>query len=164
MTTQNQIGFITGKIQQLQTAILECHSNSLLKLPRSVVQTLYVDEVGCVWVAVSKPKQYLSEFDQSFHVALNYYRKGSPFFLNTYGLARVVADPEDINHLPAVLKKELDKENLLICIRILEASYYEKPKPVKPTLLQKCRQSLSTIFWGSNDYYHFNFDDPKNFA
>ncbi len=33
MNTQNQVEFITDKIQQLQTEILHSHSNCLLKFP-----------------------------------------------------------------------------------------------------------------------------------
>ncbi len=57
MNTQNQVEFITGKIQQLQTAILHSHSNCLLKFPDSLANTLQVDEVGCVWIAVKNPQQ-----------------------------------------------------------------------------------------------------------
>lgn len=164
MTTQNQIGFITEKIQQLQTAILECHSNSVLQIPRSVVQTLYVDEIGCVWVGIDKPRQFINEFDQSFHVALNYYKKGIPFFLNTFGLARVVVDPEDISNLNPVLKEQYNNGKLILCIRIKEVSYFEKQPPEIHSFLHKCQQSIWSLFVPNNDYYHFNIDQKENFA
>ncbi len=164
MNTHNHISFITQKIQQLQTAILYCHSNSLLKLPTSVVETLHIDEVGCVWLAVNKPTQFLHEFDRSFHVALNYYKKGTPFFLNSYGTARVVIDPEELNMLPENLKEVYNKGKLLVCVRILEASYYENTPKSEQNIFQKCRQSLSSLFYGSSEYYHFNIDEEKNFA
>lgn len=164
MSTQNQIGFITNKIQELQTAILQIHSNSLLKLPTSVVETMHVDELGCVWIAVNKPTQYLHEFDRSFHVALNYYRKGKPFYLNSYGIARVVIDPEEMNNIPADLRQELTSDKLLLCVRILEANYYEKePKPVQ-SIFQKCKQTLSDLFVGSNEYYHYKEEDQAYYA
>jgi hypothetical protein len=163
MAAQNQYCFITEKIQQLQTAILSCDNNSVLKFTSAVVETLYVDKTGCVWIAVNKPMQYHHEFDSSFQVSLNYYRKGKPFFLNTSGIARVLRDPED-NQLPAELKGELNKGKVLLCIRIQEASYYEREtKPVQ-SLLHKCKQSISTIFSGNNTYNHFRFDNEKNFA
>lgn len=164
MKTQNQLGFVTDKIQQLQTAILECHSNSVLKIPRSVVQTLFVDEIGCVWIGIDKPKQYINEFDQSFHVALNYYKKGIPFFLNTFGLARVVADPEDISGLNPVLKEQYNNGKLILCIRIMEVNYYEKQPQVVQSFLQKCHQSISSLFVSNNEYYHFNIDDKQHYA
>ena len=163
-TTQNQIGFITQKIQELHTAILHCHSNSLLKLPTSLINTLYVDEVGCVWIAVNKPTQFLQEFDRSFHVALNYYKKGSPFFLNTLGMARVVIDPEELNMLPEHVKHNYDSSKLLMCVRILEANYYETPDKTEQNIFQKCKQTISELFYGNNEYYHFNMNDEKNYA
>ena len=164
MTTQNQIGFITDKIQQLQTAILYCHSNSLLKLPASIVQTNYIDETGCLWVCISKPTQYMQEFDHSFHVALNYYKKGSPFYMNTLGLAKVVTDPEILNQLPASVTNELSSNRLLLCIKILEASYFEtQPKPVQ-NIFQKCSQTIADLFYGSNEHFYYNEHEKKYVA
>ncbi|MBC7868305.1 MAG: hypothetical protein H7X88_12290 [Gloeobacteraceae cyanobacterium ES-bin-316] len=164
MNAQNQIGFITDKIQQLQTAILQIHSNSLLQLPTSLVQTIHVDELGCVWIAVNKPTQYLHEFDRSFHVALNYYRKGKSFYLNTYGIARVVLDPEEMNQVPSHLLEGLGSNKLLICVRILEANYYEKEARPVQGIFQKCKQTLSEIFIGSNEYYHYKEEDKTFYA
>ena len=164
MTTQNQLGFISDKIRQLQTAILYCHSNSVLQIPASLVHSQHVDEEGCIWMYINKPDQYLHEFDSNFHVALNYYKKGTPFFLNTYGIARVVDSTSDLKQLPQDLLQAFNNNKLLICIRILEANYYEKePKPAM-NLLQKCTQSLSNLFLGSNDYYYFNEEQRKYVA
>jgi general stress protein 26 len=164
MNTQNQIGFIAGKIQQLQTAILHSHSNCLLKFPDSLAKTVEIDEVGCVWMTVKKPLQLVHEFDRSFHVGLNYYRKGTPFFLNIFGIARLVIDPEEINQLSPSLSKECNNEYLLVCIRILQANYYENPPRSKQTTLQRLKQSLLSLFTGYNNYYHFDITDKQNYA
>lgn len=164
MNTQNQIGFITGKIQQLQTAILHSHSNCLLKFPDSLARTLQVDEIGCVWIAVKKPRQFVHEFDRSFHVGLNYYRKGTPFFLNIFGIARLVIDPEEINQLPPSLGKECNNESLLLCIRILQANYYENQPRTKQSTFQRWKQSILSLFMEDNNYYHFDIAGEKNYA
>lgn len=164
MNMQNQQFFITDKIKELQTAILHFHTNSLLKLPTAVVQTLHIDDIGCLWIAISKPVQFVNEFDRSFHVALNYYKKGIPFFLNTYGLARVVTDPEETAQLPPLLKEEYQKDKLLLCVRIMEVNYYEKQPILSQSFFQKCRQTISGLFADNNDYYHFDFDEKKYFA
>jgi len=163
MNTQNQITFISDKINQLQTALLHIHSNSLLKLPTSVVETLHIDEVGCIWVAMNKPTQYVHEFDRSFHVGLNFYKKGAAFYMNTYGLGRVVIDPEELNNVPAEIVSQLNGR-LLLCVRIIEANYYESQPRQVQNIFQKCKQTISDLFVGSNDYYHFKADDVKNFA
>ena len=164
MNLQHQQFFIAGKIKELQTAILYFHTDSLLKLPTSVVQTLHVDEAGCLWLAINKPVQVINEFDRSFHVALNYYRKGIPFFLNTYGLAKVVADAEETSQLTPVLQEQYNAGKLIICVRILEVNYYEKKSQTGQSFLQKCRHSITSLFGESGDYNHFNFDEKQHYA
>jgi hypothetical protein len=164
MNTQNQVDFITGKIQQLQTAILHSNSDCLLKFPDSLAKTLQVDEVGCVWIVVKKPLQFLHEFDRSFHVRLNYYRKGTPFFLNISGMARLVIDPEETNQLSPLLRNECTDENLLLCIRILQANYFENQPRIKQTTFKRWKQSIASLFTVDNNYHHFNITDNKNYA
>ena len=164
MNTQDQIGFITRKIQYLQTAIMHCHTNSILKLPTTLAQTLFVDEKGNVWITVSRPPQYIHELDKSFHVALNYYKKGIPFFLNSFGIARIISDLEELNQLPENLKEHYNKEKLVLCVHILEASYFDKEPKSQKSLIQKFRQSLAEMFYGTNDYFYFYRDDEKYFA
>jgi len=164
MNKQDQIGFITRKIQYLQTAIMHCHTNSMLKLPTTLAQTLFVDEKGYVWISVSRPPQYSHELDKSFHVALNYYKKGIPFFLNSFGIARIISEPEELNQLPENLKEHYNKEKLVLCVRILEASYFDKEPKSQKGLIQKFKQSLAEMFYGNNDYFYFYRDDEKYFA
>lgn len=164
MNTQNQVGFITDKIQQLQTALLRSHSNSLLKFPNSLATTLEVDNVGCVWIAVPKPTQYLHEFDRSFQVDLNYFRKGAPFFLNIYGIARLVIDPEEINNLTPAVKKQCNEETVLLAVRIVTANYYKTETKVYHNPLTKWKESIVSIFTGDSNYYQFNMADEKMYA
>jgi hypothetical protein len=164
MNTQNQVGFITDKIKHLQSAILHSHSNCLLKFPDSLAKTLQVDEVGCVWIAVKKPRQLVNEFDRSFQVALHYYRKGAPFYLNISGIARLVIDPEEINQLAPELRSECNHENLLLSVRILRANYYETRPGISQNFFQRWKQYISTIFIGDNNYYQFDMADKKNYA
>jgi hypothetical protein len=164
MTTQNQVGFVTDKIKQLQTAILHSHSNCPLKFPDSLAKTLQVDEAGCIWIAVKKPQQYIHEFDRSFQVALNYYRKGTSFYLNISGVARLVIEPEEINQLAPELRSECNQGNLLLAVRILRATYYENQPRTSQNIFQRWKQFISTIFSGYNNYYQFDMADKKNYA
>jgi general stress protein 26 len=164
MNTQNQIGFISDKINQLQTAILHSHSNCLLKFPDSLVKTIQVDEVGCIWLAVKKPKQFVHEFDRSFHVALNYYRKGAPFYVNIFGISRLVIDPEEINQIPSKIRSECNKDTLLMSVRILKATYYENQQRKSQNILQRWKQYVSTLLIGDSNYYQFDMAEEKNYA
>ncbi len=96
MNTINNIGFITSRINQLQTAAFHSHSKNVLQLNPTIISTLKVDENGYIWFLLNKPVQKVTEFEKQFPVALNYYRKGEPFFLNVFGIARIVNDPEEL--------------------------------------------------------------------
>ncbi|MEO5946740.1 MAG: hypothetical protein ABIP79_07975 [Chitinophagaceae bacterium] len=165
MKTKSQLHFISAKIAALETAILNCHSNCLLKFPTCLAKTHYVDEAGCVWITVKKPLQYLNEFDKSFHVGLNYYKKGSPFYLNVFGIARLFADSEECNQIPTALHHLKEKDDIFLSVRIIEANYSEQPPSKIKGTLQRWMQSLSNIFSSDNDYYyHINMGDEKNYA
>lgn len=148
MSTLNRVDFINGKIRELETAILHCHSNCLLKFPTSLAKTLHTDEAGCVWISVTKPIQFIHEFDRSFRVELNYYKKGAPFYLNMLGIARLVIDPEEINHLPTpVITAIAGRDDLLVCIRIMEASYFENHRSTMTGFAARCKKTLSSWFY-----------------
>lgn len=164
MKAQNQIGFITDKINKLQTAILQIHSNSLLNLPHAVIHTRHVDESGCVWFTINKPASYFHESDHSFHVALNYYKKEIPFYLNTYGIAKVVTDPDEISRIPLSVMQDFNNDKLLVCVRILEANYYEKEPKQVLNIFQKCKQTFTDLFIGSDEYYDLKVDQKTFYA
>ena len=84
--------------------------------------------------------------------------------MNTLGVARVVIDPEELNMLPDYVKNIYDSSKLLMCVRILEANYYETPDKTEQNIFQKCKQTIAELFYGSNEYYHFNMDEEKNYA
>jgi hypothetical protein len=113
---------------------------------------------------MAKPMQYVHEFDRSFHTALNFYRKGAPFYLNALGLARVIIDPEEINLLPEALSDAHSKGKLILCVRILEANYFEHPIKSEQGFFQKCRSRLSSIFTDGNEYYYCDKGVQENFA
>src|ERR1700740_3216635 len=96
MNALTQLGFITSKINELETAVFHSHSNSVLNLNPTVIKTLKIDDNGYIWFYVNKPAQAITEFEKQFPVALNYYKKGAPFFLNVFGIARIVIDPEEL--------------------------------------------------------------------
>src|SRR5438309_1119225 len=89
--------FLQERIEEIGSAIFYNLSDSVLKLPTSVITSLKVDEYGFVWFCVQKPTQKLSEFDQEFPVKLDFYKKGKGYFLQVIGRGFVVTDPEELN-------------------------------------------------------------------
>lgn len=162
MNTQDQLNFLISKIEDLQTAVLHNCSNCVLNVPSAVVKTLLVDETGCIWFNIYRPKQSIAEFDRRFPVELHYYQKDRPFFLNIKGMARLVIDPEEINELPSEVRKGMESEKVLICVRITSANYHQrKLNPPKNTFYQ-LKHYLASIFELNNQY--INLESPGYLA
>lgn len=169
MNTQDQIGFITTKIEELGTAVLHSHSNSVLNIKSTIVNTLQIDANGNIWFAVSKPQQEITQFEKQFPVGLNYYKKGTPFFLNVFGVARIVSDPEELTYANLFndLKHDLDSDQVLVCVKIMNANYYETEPDKNAGWLTKCKNALLGIFSFDNDNYYWNLhveNKDQNFA
>ncbi len=166
MNTLTQLGFITSKINELETAVFHSHSNSVLNLNPTVIRTLKIDDNGYIWFYVNKPAQAITEFEKQFPVALNYYKKGAPFFLNVFGIARIVIDPEEL----ACVELDSDISNgihdkILLSVKIANVNYYEKEADVKKTWFDKLRKGLSELFIPGEDfYYNPEMENDKHFA
>lgn len=169
MNTQNQIGFITTKIEELGTAVLHSHSNSVLNIKSTIVNTLQVDTNGNIWFAISKPQQEITQFEKQFPVGLNYYKKGSPFCLNVFGVARIVSDPEELTcaDLFNDLKNDINSPQILLCVKMMTANYHETELAKNTNWLTKFKNALLGIFSFDDENYYWNMrveNNDKNFA
>jgi hypothetical protein len=167
MNTNNHLGFITGKIEELGTAVLHSHSNSVLNIKSTVVNTRQVDENGNIWFTIRKPQQEINQFEKQFPVALNYYKKGTAFFLNIFGVARIVSDPEEL--VCARLNNEIDVEEneVLMCVKILNANYYEKDAERNMSWLGKWKNAFLSLFSFDEDssyYWNLRTENDRHFA
>ena len=128
MQTNQQLFFLKEKIQEIGSAIFFNLSESVLKLPTSIVETIKVDDFGFVWFYIQKPKQHLREFDKEFPVRMDFFKKGINYFLQVEGKAWMVNDPEEINTLHSFSDEEKLKgtENMvLVKVKMLKAEYHE---------------------------------------
>jgi len=149
MDANHQLSFLQERIEEIGSAIFYNLSDSVLKLPTSIVSTLKVDDYGFVWFFVQKPTQDLKEFEQEFPVQLDYYRKGSGCFLQVTGKGFVVVDPEEMNAyvtLPEDLKKLTEEKYALVKVKIQKADYYETRSAHDATWWQNAWYSLTTWF------------------
>ncbi len=166
MNTQNHLGFITTKIEELETAVLHSHSNNVLNIKSTLVKTMQVDENGNIWFTIRKPLQEITQFESQFPVGLNYYKKGTSFFLNVFGVARIINDPEELtfvdmnNHI----KKEIDSDHVLVCVKIMNANYYEKESSKKTNWLHKFKNAIVGIFLNDDNYYMGSANDHHQLA
>ena len=152
-TTNQQLSFLQEKIQEIGSALFFNLSESVLKLPTSIVSTLKVDDYGFVWFFVQRPQQSLTEFDNEFPVRLDFFRKGKGCFLQVNGKGWVVADPEELNAfvtLPEHAKKLAMKEMVLVKVKIMRAEYFETRTAQRQSWWQSAVNSVGTWFRHSN--------------
>lgn len=152
MNTQDQLHFLISKIEDLHTAVLHNCSNRVLNVPSGVVNTLHVDETGCIWFTIFKPTQQIAEFDPRFPVALHYYQKGRPFFLDIQGMARLVIDPEEINSLPFEAPADLFPNRVLVCVKIISANYHQRRIAPAKNPLYQLKKYLFSMFAPETQY------------
>lgn len=164
MDANDQLSFLQKRIEEIGSAIFYNLSESVLKLPTSIVSTLKVDEYGFVWFFVEKPKQHLSEFEQEFPVKLDFYKKGLGYFLQVSGKGFVVNDPEEMNAyvtLPEEVKKATTEKLALVKVKIQKADYYQTRSAQNARWWQSAWQTLTTWF-GHNNLRQGNTYSPAS--
>lgn len=162
----SQFNLISSMIEKLETAVFHSESNDILNLCPTIIKTIKVDMNGYVWFFVYKPKQMISEFDKQFPVALNYYKKGEMFFLNVFGIGRIITDPEELAY--ADIDEDLkfkDANKILICVKVEYANYYNKQFASTYSLLTKWKKNITDLFLPRREYYYqSDYRDDKFFA
>ncbi|MDQ3279180.1 MAG: hypothetical protein M3Q06_12700 [Bacteroidota bacterium] len=156
MDANHQLSFLQQRIEEIGSAIFYNLSDSVLKLPTSIVSTLKVDDYGFVWFYVQKPTQSLSEFEQEFPVKMDYYRKGTGCFLQVTGQGFVVTDPEEMNalvDLPEEIKEQANKSIALVKVKIQKADYYQTHSLQKSAWWQSAWQTM-TAWFRHNTFRH----------
>lgn len=146
--TNQQLNFLQDKIREIGSAIFFNLSDSVLKLPTSIVTTLKVDDFGYVWFFIQKPKQNLGEFETEFPVRLDFFRKGKSCFLQVNGKGWVVTDPEEMNTLTTITEEthqQMAAEAVLVKVKIMKAEYFET-KSARHSWWQHAVSSFTTWF------------------
>jgi len=155
MATNQQLNFLQDKIKEIGSAIFFNLSDSVLKLPTSIVTTVNVDDYGFVWFFIQRPKQQLKEFETEFPVRLDFFKKGKSCFLQVMGKGWVVTDPEEMNAfviLPEEAKQFAGSEMVLVKVKIMKAEYYET-RTSRQSWWQNAVNTVSTWFRNSNNTY-----------
>lgn len=158
MQANQQLSFLKEKIQEIGSAIFFNLSESVLKLPTSIVETTRVDEFGLVWFYIQKPKQDLREFDKEFPVRMDFFKKGKNYFLQLEGKAWMVNDPEEMNALdiPSDEARTKFKDMVLVKVKMLKAEYHETGntnRTAKNSWWQNAVSNVYTWFRSGNGAY-----------
>lgn len=149
-----QLAFLQEKIEHIGSAIFFNQSESVLKLPTSLVSNIKVDDFGYLWFFVTKPKQNLQEFDNEFPVRMDFFKKGVDFFLQVNGKGWVVVDPEEQSTF-LELFGEVDASQLedmvLVKVKMLKAEYYETQMRTKHSWWYSAVNSMTAWFRSTNN-------------
>jgi general stress protein 26 len=161
MLNDKNLQFIKEKIEDLGVALLHCHSKGLLRIPNTIIQTHAVDENGDILFFINRPTQLLSEFDQEFLVNLNYFKKGKKYFVNIFGKARIINDPEELTYILELTPEEINNaltQQVLIKVKILNVEVIDNDFEKKNFLLKKTQSLFYGLFdWGEPNARSYNF-------
>ncbi len=155
MPITQQLAFLQEKIHAIGSAIFFNLSDSVLKLPTSLISTLRVDDYGFIWFYVQKPRQNLKEFEAEFPVRLDFFKKGINCFLQISGKGWVVSDPEEIYALSLwtdSLRPSDNEGSVLVKVKMLRAEYSEVKLPDQKPWWQPISHVFSMLFGHSNQF------------
>ena len=159
MVNTLHLSFLREKIEDIRSALFFSMSESILRLPNSLVSALQVDEIGNIWVLAPRPKQQLREFEQRFPVQLNFYQKGKEFYLNVAGNARIILEPSELDEMLDSLQvqKNILKKWILIKVQITDAQYHGSAPIVKNNWLTGLYAQLNKwLFPNLSGYTTYN--------
>lgn len=159
-----QLNFLQEKIQEIGSALFFNLSDSVLKLPTSLVNTLKVDDYGFVWLTMKRPKQPVKEFEKEFPVQLDYYKKGVGAYLQVCGKGWTVSDPEEMSVLQLnadeVKNLTLQQEAVLVKVKIMKAEFYETKTASNRNWWKNIMSTLTA--WFRNSQYRPNIYYPAS--
>jgi hypothetical protein len=124
----NNLAFIRSKILQAGNALIHFCDNTDIPDRTCIVNTIDVDEDGCIWITLPFPWDQQHVPDNFFAADMSYYRKGKNFYLDIKGVVQAVKAEEIIhakltrnNYHPFSDSNKL----LLMRFKIISANYTE---------------------------------------
>ncbi|MGZ5253657.1 MAG: pyridoxamine 5'-phosphate oxidase family protein [Flavitalea sp.] len=153
MLPLSNIHFLQEKIQDLRSALFFCMSDSVLKLPTTIVTALKVDDVGQIWFFLNRPIQQLQEFDKEFPSRLEFFKKGKSFYMKMSGKAIIVNDPEEVNSLvslPDDIRTAAMGQMILVKFKIYCADYYEQDEQKDKSLWHQLKSKVMKWVYNEN--------------
>ena len=137
MLNQSDLHFLQEKIRDLKNALFISLNSSVLRIPTTIISIVKTDDLGQLWFFVSRPKQFLHEFDSEFPARLEFFRKGKRFFVHVTGKAFIISDPEEINCLmEEEMMQQATDQLVLIKVKIQKAEYFESAVPGERTTMK----------------------------
>jgi general stress protein 26 len=138
MIQDMSVTFLREKIQELENALFMSESNALVSLPTHIVRVSEVDEEGNIWFIIPKPTQVIDSFSKEMPAKLDFFKKGTSFFLKISGVASIVWSAREMKEakLTNEFSGSLSKGNVAVKVKVELSEYIEKtPKATTNPLL-----------------------------
>lgn len=164
MHNEKILQFVAGKIEEINGAIFYCHSNSPLKINNTIIHDSKVDDCGYITFFINRPQQLISQFDREFPVGLNYFKKGKDCFLNVFGKARIIHDPEELAYQSNLTAEEINNAlttQVLIKVQILKVDFYDNNFEKKNLFLKKVWSMFSSLFDSVTASKSYDLSEPS---
>ena len=155
METNQEMMYLKEKIEEIGSAIFFNQSDSVLKLPTSIITKLTVDSYGYVWFYVQKPNENLQHFETEFPVRLDFFRKGKDCFIQVEGTGWVVDDPEEMSVLDTFtneMQHAVKKDMVLVKVKILREDFHESKASQQASWWDTAVNTISAWFGSNNSY------------
>ncbi len=123
-----------------------------------------MDGEGHILFFLPRPTQLISQFDKDFPLDLNYFRKGNAGYLNVFGKARIINDPEELFEYeltPAEINRALNKD-ILVVVRILKADYFIGKSINTNSITEKLKRFLHWLStWMEPNHRSYDFSKQQ---
>ena len=132
------ISVLREKIKELENALFMSESNALVSLPTHIVRVSEVDEEGNIWFIIPKPTQVIESFPKEMSAKLDFFKKGSSFFLKISGIASIVWSTKEMEQakLSTEFVGSLKNGNVAVKVKAELSEIIEKaPKQTSNPLL-----------------------------
>jgi general stress protein 26 len=132
------ISVLREKIKELENALFMSESNALVSLPTHIVRVSEVDEEGNIWFIIPKPTQVIESFSKEMPAKLDFFKKGSSFFLKISGVASIVWTAREMKevNLSKEFSNSLKKGNVAVKVKVELTEIIEKaPKQTSNPLM-----------------------------
>ena len=137
---------LKSKIMELQSALFFTESNSIVKLPTHVISDVELDNEGSIWFMIPKPAMQIEAYDKEIPAKLDFFKKGTDFFVKVRGTAFLQATPAE--ELSAGMRQRMeDADVIVVKVQVQESELVDNsPKPSQ-NWLQASRSQLSSWFF-----------------
>ncbi|HVM89448.1 MAG TPA: hypothetical protein VMT76_14775 [Puia sp.] len=157
MFNKKPFDFIQQKIQELNTALFFPETGALFNIPNYLVNNIQTDSEGNIWFIISKPAEYIDPLDRKFHCKLDFFKKGTSYYVKVNGTATIFSTQDNIapsNEMLSIKKCLENKQMIAVKVEIEKADYFVTPTPETRT---NAKKSLFMNLFPEWDNMSFSF-------